>query len=217
MQAIGRSIWTPLAIAVAAALVGVVGLRFIFGSLPDPTQSVLWLGLAVVSCVCLLLPSRPLADTLAALLTRVPEGRGVQSTWSRQAAKDVARLMVAAGLLLVLQSILRHPMVAVFGTSAEPLLIESAIAIFALLVLLVLLGSLYRAARPLLEGLAWAGLDSLFATSRSEEAAEVADTLGPIVTPTLARPAGATATVTHVVRTPKSVAETLTDPAQVKR
>jgi hypothetical protein len=203
MQAMERSAQAAVAVIVSAAVVGLVGLPFIFGSVPDATQSVVWLALAVLVCACLLLPTRVITKLLTQLLADLPERRGLKSEWTRHAATEVARLIVAAGYLLLLQAILRHPVVAVFGASAEPFVIEAAIAIFALLLLLVLLASIYRAARPLLEGLAWAGLDSLFATSSSEEAIKAADTIGPAVTtPTVVAPAG--------------IDETLPRPAQVK-
>ena len=53
-----------------------------------------------------------------------------------------------------------------------------------LLVLLMLLGWIYRAARPLLEGLAWVALDATFATSVSEEATRAAVAMTQPVTPT---------------------------------
>jgi hypothetical protein len=135
---------------------------------------------------------------------------------------------------LLLQAILRHPAVAVFGTSAEPFVIEGAIAAFVFVVLLVLLGSIYRNSRPLLQGLAWTALDSLFATRRSEQAPEAAETIQPVLTPTVAPPpesnatvvapsSSATivapasgATVTRVAAKEESNDETLPDPARIR-
>jgi hypothetical protein len=198
MHTTQRSVLTGLAIVVIAALVGLAVLPLIFGSLPDRNQAVMWLALAVVACVCMLLPTRVLTATLAEVLTSLPERRGFQSAWSQRAATEVARLILAACYLLLVQAILRHPVVAVFGTTAEPFVIEAAIAAFAFLVLLVLLGSIYRDARPLVEGMAWTALDSLFATTRSEQTTRAADTLGPVVTSTMVAPPGSGATITRV-------------------
>jgi hypothetical protein len=205
MQIPKRSLWTDIAIVLVAAVVGLAVLPLIFADSTDPVQDVLWLVLAVITCVCLLLPTRSLADALADALISIPERRGLQTTWSRRTATELARLIVAAGYLLLLQAILRHPAVAVFGTSAEPFVIEAAIAAFAFLVLLVLLGSIYRAARPLVEGLAWTALDSLFATTRSEQATEAADTMRPVVTSTMAATPGSGATITRVTATENAI------------
>jgi hypothetical protein len=112
-------------------------------------------------------------------------------------------LLVATTYLVLLQAIVRHPLVAVLGDNAEPFLVEAVFAIVALMVLLVLLAWTYRAAKPLIEGMAWVALDAAFATSRSEEAAQAADTIGVAARPTLAAQiaANAQATATRVPRT----------------
>jgi hypothetical protein len=56
------------------------------------------------------------------------------------------------------------------------------------LILLVLLCWTYRAAKPIIEELAWNVLDAAFATSASEEAVRAANTIGPAVTPTRVAP-----------------------------
>jgi len=216
MQTSQRSVWTDLAVVAVAAVVGLAVLPLIFGKSTDPVQGVLWLALAVITCVCMLLPTRTLANALAGALMWIPERRGLQATWSRRTATELARLIVAAGYLLLLQAILRHPVVAVFGTSAEPFVIEAAIAAFAFVVLLALLGSIYREARPVVEGLAWTALDSLFATTRSEQASEAAATIPPVVTSTMAAPPGSGATITRVVTSGEAVDETLPASARVQ-
>jgi hypothetical protein len=216
MQAAQRSILTSISIVVFAAVVGLAGLPLVFGSLPDPTQAVLWLAMSVIVCVCLLIPTRVLANALAAVLAPVPEGRRLDSTGSRNTPLDLARLVTAAVYLLLLQAIVRHPVVAVFGTSAEPFVIESAIAVFAFLLLLVLLGWIYRAARPVIEGLAWSALDSLFATTRSEQAVQAADAIGPVVTSTMAAPPGSGVTVTRTPASQQAIDETIARSARVQ-
>lgn len=216
MQTTQRSLWIGIGIAAVAAVLGVAGLPLLFGVSPDRGQSVLWLAVAVIACVCVLLPTRGLATAVATALTAVPEQRGMQAAWSRHAATDLARLIIAAGYLLLLQAILRHPAVAVFGASAEPFVIEAAIAVFALIVLLVLLGSIYREGRPLIEGLAWSALDSLFATSGSEHVSRGAANIGPVVTSTMVAPAGSGATITRVAAQEAATDETLARSAHVE-
>jgi len=171
-------------VAVAAIAIGLFGLPLAFGRLPEPAQALVWLAVAVVDCVCLLLPTRAFESAIAQLIARLP-GRGQRSASSNhQTTREIARLMVAAAYLVLVQAILRHPLVAVLGTDAEPFLVEALVGIFALLVLLMLLGWIYRAARPLLEGLAWVALDATFATSVSEEATRAAVAMTQPVTPT---------------------------------
>jgi hypothetical protein len=138
--------------------------------------------------VCLLVPTRPLASALAVQLGGLSGRSGELSASSRQTTLEIARLIVGAVYLVVLQSMLRHPLVAVFGAEADPFLLEAILAILAFMSLLVLLGWIYRTAKPLVENLAWVALDSAFATSSSERAAEADGTLEPVVTPTLAAP-----------------------------
>ena len=169
-------------VAVAAIAIGLFGLPLAFGRLPEP--ALVWLAVAVVDCVCLLLPTRAFESAIAQLIARLP-GRGQRSASSNhQTTREIARLMVTAAYLVLVQAILRHPLVAVLGTDAKPFLVEALVGIFALLVLLMLLGWIYRAARPLLEGLAWVALDATFATSVSEEATRAAAAMTQPVTPT---------------------------------
>jgi hypothetical protein len=161
-----RSLSTGLAVALAASLLGLFGLPLLFGRLPGPSQGVLWLVAAVVCCICLIVPTRPLATALANLLARLP-GRARQTLTTHSVPFEIARLVVAAGYLVLVQAILRHPLVAVLGAGAEPFLIEAVFAVAALLVLMTLLGWLHRTAKPVVEGLAWVALDSALATSGS--------------------------------------------------
>ena len=93
-----------------------------------------------------------------------PEGE----TWTGRTGVDIARLLVAAGYVVLFQAIVRRPLVAVFGTEAEPFVVEAAIGAAALLILLAVLAWLYQALKPLLEGVALGALDALFATSNSK-------------------------------------------------
>jgi hypothetical protein len=181
----GRSVLNGVAVVVAASLFGLFGLPIIFGNQPDTHTAIAWLVVAIATCVCLLLPTRLLAKALAILLMRLPR-RGRHSETTRQATFEVAELLVAATYLVLLQAIVRHPLVAVLGTDAEPFLIEAVFGILALLALLLLLTWIYRAARPLVEGMAWVALDVTFATTSSEEATRTANSMAPVVTSTVA-------------------------------
>src|ERR1043165_7981554 len=119
MQTPQRSLSTDIAVAVLSAVAGLAVLPLIFGSSTDPVAEVAWLALAAITCLCLLLPTRSLSQALAGALVSTPERRGLQATSSRTVT-ELSRLLVAAGYLLLLQAILRHPVVAVFVTSAEP-------------------------------------------------------------------------------------------------
>lgn len=161
----GRSLWNAIVITAAGSFIGLVGLQLLFGALPARDLALLWLGLALLVSAGLLAPTRPLASMLAQALSRLP-GQGRQtSALARTTTRETAWLIVAAAYLVLVQAILRHPLVAVFGQSAAPFLVEATFAIFALLVLLVLLGWMYRAARPLVEDAAREALDATFVTA----------------------------------------------------
>jgi hypothetical protein len=194
-----RSVVNGIAIVVAAGLVGLVGLPLVFGRLPEFDLALVWLAVAVVDCGLLLLPTRTLASALADLLGRLP-GRGRQSASAQLATTEIARVLVATISLVLVQAIVRHPLVAVLGANAEPFLVEAVFAIVAVLALFSLLCWLYRAARPFIEGVAWVALDAAFATSSSEAATRTAATLGPVVSSTVAAQPGEQATLTREVQ-----------------
>jgi hypothetical protein len=182
-----RAVRDGMVLFVSAALLGVVLLPRIFGSLPDSPRAVVWLALSVVLCIALIVPTRTLATTLATGLLRLP-GRARPSAVAQRASTEIARLVVAATYLVLMQAILRHPLVVVFGAEAEPFLVEALVAVVALLILLALLGWIYQAAKPIIEDLAWNALDAAFATSASEEAVRAASTIGPAVSSTRVAP-----------------------------
>ncbi len=158
----------------AGSLAGVFGLPALFGTLPEPVAALAWLAIAFAISVGLLVTAPPIANALAGALRRIPVSRGERPAWQDRAPVELARLVVAAGYVVVIQAILRRPLVAVFGASAEPFVVEAAIGALALLALLALLSWIYAAGKPILEGAAWVALDSAFATSSVEEAAPVA-------------------------------------------
>lgn len=185
VRAVGRSPLNPIALVLASGLFGLFGLPAVFGALPAREPGLLWLALAIADCVCLLPAIRPILSGLAAQLNRLPGMRGGHATWSGRTSLEVARLLAVAGYLVLLQAILRHPLVAVFGASVDPFLVEASFTIVALLAVLALLVWVYAAGRPLLEGIAWAALDSVLATSGTAQAPESAQT---VAAPTVAAP-----------------------------
>jgi hypothetical protein len=205
-----RSVWNAIVITAAGSFIGLVGLQLLFGAVPAPDVALLWLGLALLVSVCLLAPTRPLASVIAQALTRLPGQARQQSAVLRATTRETAWLIVAAAYLVLVQAILRHPVVAAFGQSAAPFLVEATFAIFALLVLLVLLGWIYRAARPLVEGAAREALDATFVTVAAAVVAPPSVTTTSTVFAPIVPPAPASRGETTVV------AADLTDRTQVR-
>jgi hypothetical protein len=182
--------------------------------------------LALLDCIGLVVPTRPLVNALADVLRRLPGQRTEQPAWNRRTIVDIARLIVAVGYVVVAQAILRHPVVAVFGESTGPFIVEVAFAIVAVLVLFALLVWTFRAARPLVEGVAREALDASLATSGSEEAYETAASLAAATRrPRTTVDAGATvratgdvdATVRRVDGAPPEQQQTRPDATEVRR
>jgi hypothetical protein len=157
------------ALALGASLSGLSALPAIIGRSPGRVEAGLWLGGVVVACVCLIAATRPLSAALATGLARLP-GRGGHRVANAHLPQQIARLAIAAAYLLVAQAMLRRPLVALLGLDGDPFVVEAVFAAVAALLLLVLLGWLYRVARPIVEALAWFALDSTLATSGSEVA-----------------------------------------------
>jgi hypothetical protein len=173
LEAGGRSNATGVAIVVAASVFGLL-LPLAFGSSDSPALALIWLVLALAACMCLLLPLRQIARSAANLLRRGAPARADWSLWNDRTAADIARLLVAAGYVVLLQAILRHPLVAIFGANADPFLVEAAVGGLGLLAVLGLLSWMYTVARPLLERMARATLDAALVTAPSAEAAAMA-------------------------------------------
>jgi hypothetical protein len=127
---------------------------------------------------------------------------------------ELARVMLAAVYVVLVQAILRHPLVAVFGPEAEPFIVEAAFAMLALLAVLFLLGWAYAVGKPLLEGMTWVALDTAFATS-SDPPAEVAPaTTNETDTVTAVAPRTQTAPRVNTADVPTHASS---DPTQVRR
>ena len=168
---------------VAAALVGLLALPTVLGQgafsaggvIPDsPAQRIGGLVVAVAVAVWLLAVAptlvRALADLLASLQVRSTAAAAVANLSPAAIAGAFARGLVAAGYVLLVQAILRQPLVAVLGVYLDPVSVEEVFAALALALLLVVLYRIHLAARPLVEAAVWSALDALVATSGSESA-----------------------------------------------
>jgi hypothetical protein len=164
-----RTVAQRVAFAVGVSLVGLMGLPLVFGGLPDPTQAMVWLGLALAVGVCLIPAMVLLVQPLSTLVLRLAGGK-LAAPSARRTAVSVARLTVAVVYLVVLQAMVRHPLVAVFGSSVEPFQIEVTVGAAIMVLLIVLLACVHAAVAPLIEGMAQGVLDAAFATSVATEA-----------------------------------------------
>lgn len=174
-----RTVVQRLAFAIGAGLVGLVVLPLVFGGLPDATQGVVWLGLAITDVVCLLAVVLLLIGPLASLLLCLPIN-GLPLSVVRGTAQNVARLAVAAMYLVLMQAVLRRPLVAVFGTSADPFVIEASVAIAIMLVVALVLIWLHAAASPVIEDVARHVLDASLATSSFDDVGRLSGAAKPL-------------------------------------
>lgn len=170
-----------LAQLVVAGLLGLIVLPGLLDSGPSTStiaagairpQEALWLAAALLVAIWLLSIATALVRTVAGLLAflavrqAAPPGRAA----GNGAAMTLARWIVAAGYVVVVQAVLRRPLVAMLSALLEPSAVETTFAAFVLTLLLLVLYWLHRAARPLIEATAWSALDALVATSGSEAA-----------------------------------------------
>jgi len=170
--AIARSVLIALGYGLIVSAIGLVGLPALFGALQDvgAIRGWLWLGCGVAMCIWLLAPAAQLTPILARIFDRMPsQARDPlpQATLTFQ----VARLLTGAVYVIILQGIIRRPLLASVGADAEPFLVEAVFAALALLALLTILALVHQTARPLVEGLARFALDTTLATTGSEAAA----------------------------------------------
>ena len=167
-----RPLIDAFALAGAGTLLGLFALPLVYDRVPGSSQAKLWLAATVVVCLCLIVPTRPLAAGLAAAAARLP-GRGRRPAATPGDALAVAQPVIAAVYLIVVQAMLRRPIVAVFGIDAEPFVIEATFGVLGLLLLLVLLSWIHRTAKPLIESATWLALDATLATSGSDQSTVV--------------------------------------------
>src|SRR5262245_18142958 len=162
---LARSILLAIGYGLIISVIGLVGLPALFGALQDlgALRAWLWLGCAVAVCIWLLAPAAMLTLTLARVLERMPAQKSNPGTLIFQ----VARLLTGALYLVILQAIIRRPLVASVGAEAEPFLVEAIFAVLALLTLLIILAWVHQTARPLVEQLARCEHDNTLPTSGS--------------------------------------------------
>jgi len=182
--------------AVVATFIGLVGLPLVSGTTAAPPW--VWLALASAVCIWLLAPAPTFIGGLERLLARAPL-RGGPVALAPSVRMEIARLLLAVVYVVVLQAIVRRPLVTTLGAGAEPFVVEASFAVFALTALVILLGWIHRAGRPLVEGIVRFTLDALLATSGSEVAAARAerththaDASAPTILRTRDQPAQAT-------------------------
>jgi hypothetical protein len=127
---------------------------------------VVWLLVAVlvVGWLAALFPL--LGRALDRRLSRLP----LPSTDASADLPLLARLALGAGYVVLIQAVLRRPLVRVLGPSFERFVVEAAFGAVMLLLLFGLLVALHRTVRPLVAGFAWVVLDTAFATSGSATA-----------------------------------------------
>jgi hypothetical protein len=126
-------------------------------------QELAWLTLAVLVVAWLV----ALFPALGRQLGRHLERLSIPSAPARADLPLLSRLALAAGYVLLIQAILRRPLVLVLGPTLERFVVEATFAAAMLLVVFGLLVALHRAGRPLVSALAWLALDTAFATSGS--------------------------------------------------
>ncbi len=187
-------------VAAAAALwvTGVVALPLIFGGpagtgvglpwLGAAGAGLVWLGVALLITVCLLalLPSlsRLLALGLERLSAALASPDAPSSATFRSAELlVVARLLVLAGELLIVQAVLRRPIAIVLGGDRQVANVESGIAAGALFLILPLLVWTYQTTRPMVQAATLRALDAAIPTIGSAALTEPATRGSHVVVP----------------------------------
>jgi hypothetical protein len=167
-------------VASAAALwvIGVVALPLIFSG-PAGTGSgpgwlgagsgLVWLGVGLLITVLLLALVPSLARVLAFGLERLsaalasPDAPS-SATFKSAELQVVARLLVLAGELLVVQAVLRRPIAIVLGGDRQVANVEAGIAAGALFLILPLLVWTYQTTRPMVQAATLRALDAAIPT-----------------------------------------------------
>jgi hypothetical protein len=161
----------PVAATAAALWVtGVVALPLIFGGQPAGFGSgLIWLGLAVAITVVLLALVPNLSQLLAAGLARLSAALASPDTPSSATFNTaellvVARLIVIAGELLIVQAVLRRPIAIVLGGDRQVATVEAGIAAGALFLIFPLLVWTYQTTRPMIQAATLRALDAAIPT-----------------------------------------------------
>jgi hypothetical protein len=171
-RTVARSILVALGYGLIVSVIGLVGLPALFGALQDvgAIRGWLWLGCGVALCIWLLAPAAQLTPVLARIFDRMPN-QARDPLPPGTLTFQVARLLTGGVYLIILQGIIRRPLLASVGAEAEPFLVEAVFAALTLLALLTILALVHQTARPLVEGLVRFALDTTLATTGSEAAA----------------------------------------------
>ena len=171
---IGTGEPVTLAQAVTAALVGLLvapallgpaepGSTYTAGGL-DPRLA-LWLAAACLIAVWLLVLAPAMGRAATRLLARaLPDDPSPLDARSGL-RPALARWLVALGYAVLTSAIARAPLVGVLSSFLDPLAVESAVAGVVLLLLILVLVRLHRAAAPAVEVYTWHALDALVSTS----------------------------------------------------
>jgi hypothetical protein len=178
-------------VATAAALwiAGVVALPLIFGAQPIGVASgLVWLAVALAITVSLVALMPNLARVLAAGLARLSAALASPDAPSSATFKTpellvVARLLVLAGELLVIQAILRRPIAIALGGERQVATVEAGIAAGALFLILPLLMWTYQTTRPMVQAATLRALDAAIPTIGTAELTEPATRGSHVVTP----------------------------------
>ncbi len=184
-------------VATAAALwiTGVVALPLIFGAQPAGLgPGLVWLGMALVITVVLLAFVPRLSRVLAAGLARLsaalasPDAPS-STTYNTAELLVVARLLVIAAELLIVQAVLRRPIAIVLGGERQGATVEAGIAAGALFLILPLLVWTYQTTRPMVQAATLRALDAAIPTIGTAVLTEPATRGSHVVTlPTVRRP-----------------------------
>jgi hypothetical protein len=187
-------------VATAAALwvTGVVALPLIFGG-PAGTGAglpwlgvagagLVWLGVALLITVCLLALLPTLSRLLALGLERLSAALASPDAPSSATFKSaellvVARLLVLAGELLIVQAVLRRPIAIVLGGDRQVANVEAGIAAGALFLILPLLVWTYQTTRPMVQAATLRALDAAIPTIGTAALTEPATRGSHVVVP----------------------------------
>lgn len=169
---------------ILAAIVGLVVLPALAGAVKDHDVqinglisliAVVWLIVAVVLCiVCLVVRSgvsRDLGDGLRQLIAATQPSDGtVRRTGAANPDTPILGAAIVRGIfdlivLLVIQGIVRVPLVEVIGAYAPKALVDGGFVALVVVVALVMLFGLHRVSKPLTEYLVTVGLDRLVPTA----------------------------------------------------
>jgi hypothetical protein len=166
-----------LAQAATATLTGLILLPLALGGgtatlTSGRPENWIWLIVAIALVVWVLFQTPAVVAWLELGLRRLPETPISGGGTARK--PPIAELVVAVAALVLIQAILRKPLVLVLGGLRDPSSLEAGYAAVGLAALLILLQLLFRAARETMQAQARRALDVVVPTTRSEIAVAVA-------------------------------------------